>query len=169
MGKLSYPQPEKVLEDIKKWATEKSKFIISPYDNPQSHFSVWITTPEPHKIIPIMVTYPKQDDKILMGWRWRQLELDIKAYEAIKDIGRKENIMRAVKSECLARNLTLGVNPNIYNLEEMAIHRILSVSDLTKQMFRNIILDLMYMWVFLMSQFEQHDMSRAGFNPSDYI
>lgn len=168
---MSTPPPEKLLEDISNWATEKNKFIIEPYNNPQTHFSIWIKEPEPQKIMPIAVAYPKRsDNRIMMGWNWRPKYWDIKAYAAIKDRGRKESILIAVKAECIALNLTLGVDPpNIDKLERLAVTRSLPVNALTKDRFRDTMVNLMYMWGFLMSQFEQHNMSRANFDPSDYI
>jgi hypothetical protein len=167
---LSTPSPEKLLEDIKSWTTKKGKLTIEPYDNPNAHFSIWVSPLEPHVIIPIMVAYPKGDNRILMGWNWKPEDSNIKAYAAIKDRRRKESIMRAVQGECITRGFTLGVEPpDIDHLEQMAITRSLPVNDLTRDRYGNTLWNLMYMWGFLMSQFERHDMSRAGFNPADYI
>jgi hypothetical protein len=153
---LSTPSPEKIQDDIKNWTTEKTKLIVRPHDNPKTHFSIWVSPPTPHIIIPIMVAYPKGGNTIMMGWRWAPEDLDIKAYAALRDRGRKESILRAIEGACSARGLTLGIDPpDIDHLEQMAITKEIPVNDLTKERYRKTILDLMFMWKLLMSQFER--------------
>jgi hypothetical protein len=105
-----------------------------------------------------------------MGWNWGPGEMNIKAYAAIKDRARKESILNGIKAQCIARNLTLGIRPpNVDNLEQMAITDTIPINELTERRYLNTLVNLKIMWGFLMYQFEQHNMSRAGFNPSDYI
>lgn len=166
---LSNPSPEIIQDEIKNWTTEKTKLVVRPQDNPKTHFSIWVSAPTPPIIIPIMVAYPKGGNTIMMGWRWGPEDLD-KAYAAIRDRGRKEGVLRAIQGACTARGLTLGIDPpDIDHLEQMAITKEIPVSDLTKERYRKTILDLMFMWAFLMSQFEKHNMSRANFSFADYI
>ena len=102
---MSTPSPEKLLEDIKSWTTKKGKLTIEPYDNPNAHFSIWVSPLEPHVIIPIMVAYPKGDNRILMGWNWKPEDSNIKAYAAIKDRRRKESfrIVTTILAICYRR------------------------------------------------------------------
>ena len=139
-------------------------------DNPKAHFGLLIRDPEPHKIIGITVAYPKDaDNRIVMGWMWRPEEMNIKAYAAIKD-NLKISIPRAMKLECIARSLTLGVEPNnIDNLERMAVSRSLPINEFIEEIYLQTLTNLAYMWAFLMYQFEGQNMSRAGFDPADHI
>jgi hypothetical protein len=64
--------------------------------------------------------------------------------------------LRAIEGACSARGLTLGIDPpDIDHLEQMAITKEIPVNDLTKERYRKTILDLMFMWKLLMSQFEK--------------
>jgi hypothetical protein len=70
----------------------------------------------------------------------------------------------------MSRGLTIGINPtDADRLEQLAITKSLPVNEVTKDNYRNILLNLMDMWRFLMEQSERHDMNRAKFNPADYI
>jgi hypothetical protein len=65
---VSKRSPEKILEDIKNWTTEKTKLIVEPLDDPKTHFTIRVSPPTPHIIISITIAYPKNDDTIIMGW-----------------------------------------------------------------------------------------------------
>jgi hypothetical protein len=96
--------------------------------------------------------------------------LDVKAYAAFKDRGRKESVRRVLRNECMVRGLDIGINPaDVDRLEQLAITKSILVNNITKDNYRNTLVNLMDMWRFLMSQFEQHDISGANFNPADYI
>jgi hypothetical protein len=167
---LSNPSPEKILDDIKTWTTEKNKLVVRPREDPNAHFSVLVSLPIPHRIIAITVAYPKAGDKIIMGWIWIPEESDRKAYAAFKDRKRKESVRTALEEECRARGLTIGTEPaNVDRLERLAISKFISISDFTRENYKTALWNLMEMWWFLMSKFEEYDMSRASFDPSEYI
>lgn len=161
--------PEIILEDIKDWINDLGKLSVTPYNNPNSHFSIWVSLPDSNIIQPIMVTYPKNNGKMLFGWHWLMEDMDSKAYHAITDITKKLHLTNSFRSESMRRNFILQFEPDIYNLSGIAIFKFIPIDELTKESFRGIMLDMMYMWGYLMSLFEKNDMSRAGFNPSDYI
>ena len=167
---MSAPTPDKLLENIIKWTEERTKFILEEYANPMTHFSIFVKEPEPHKITPVTVAYPKgHEDIVQMGWGWRPKEIDRKAYAAIKDRSRKRSVLGSLNAECINRGLTLIVKPNIDNLEEIQIITSIPIDSLTGDKYYDALINLMLMWGFLMHQFQQHNMSRAGFNPADYI
>ena len=161
--------PEIILEDIKDWINDLGKLSVTPYNNPKSHFSIWVSLPDSNMIQPIMVTYPKNIGKILFGWHWLMEDMDSKAYHAITDITKKLHLTNSFRNESMRRKFILQFEPDIYNLSGIAIFKFIPIDELTKESFSGIMLDLMYMWGYLMSLFEKNDMSRAGFNPSDYI
>lgn len=160
--------PETILEKIKNWIDETGKLAISPYDNPQSHFSIWVKLPNSNALQPMMVTYPRNGEQILFGWNWLLTYIDSKAYHAIQDEDRKKNLTNSFKNEAIKRNFLPHFNPNIYNLEGIAIFRYLSIDKLTKENFWEVMNDMMFMWGYLMQLFQNHGMNKAGFNPSDY-
>lgn len=96
--------------------------------------------------------------------------MDVKAYAAVKDRTRKESAMRAIKMECEARKLIINLIPNdIDRFEELKVHRYLLVDELNESIFYDVVFDLWRIWEVILSQFEQHDISRASFDPSDNI
>lgn len=161
--------PGTILENIKNWINETGKLSISPYDNPKAHFSIWVKLPNSNELQPIMVTYPKSGDKILFGWNWLLEDVDQKAYHAIRDKVAKENLTNSFRNEAIKRNFLPNFSPDIYNLEGIAIFRYLSIEELTKDNFRGVMNDLMFMWRYLMTLFEKQGMNKDGFKPSDYI
>ncbi len=161
--------PEAVLQNIQKWIGEKNEFSVSQLSNPKAHFTIQLSPYESNVVLPITVAFPKGLDKLIFGWNWVLEDMDSKAYKAITDNRRKENIIISLQNKSRERNLILQGSPDAYNLSQLAIHRLLPAIELTRDYFRNIIMDLIYMWAFVMLQFEKHDMSRAGFNPADYI
>jgi hypothetical protein len=169
LSKLS-KTPEKVLEDITKWIHKINSLTIQKKDNPDSHFNIIILSNKPG-LKRITVSYPKRSgDKILMGWGWRLLDMDIKAYAAIKDRDRKESIMNPIAMECKARKLGMRLIPeDIYRFEELKLYRYLHVDELDQSIFFSTMFDLWYMVQVIMEQFEKQNMSRAGFNPDEHI
>lgn len=161
--------PNTLLENIKNWIREKNEFQISHLSNPKAHFSIQISPHQQNVIPPITIAFPKGMDSLIFGWNWLLEVMDTKAYSSITDNRRKENIIMTLQNECKSRNLILQGNPDMYNLAQLAVHRLIPSNELTKDNFRNIVMDLIYLWALAMLQFERHDMSRAGFNPSDYI
>jgi len=169
MHLMPSPTPEIILENIKEWINDLGKLSITPHKNPKCHFSIWVSLPESSIIQPIMVTYPKNDEKILFGWHWLMEAMDSKAYHAITDISKKLHLTNSFRNEAMKRKFILQFEPDIFKLKGIAIFKFIPINELTKESFRGVMLDLMYMWGYLMSLFENNDMSRAGFNPSDYI
>ncbi len=161
--------PEIILEDIKDWINDLGKLSVTPHNNPKSHFSIWVSLPDSNKIQPIMVTYPKNNGKILFGWHWLMEDMDSKAYHAIMDITKKLHLTKSFRNESMRRKFIIQFEPDIYNLSGIAIFKFMPIYELTKESFSGIMLDLMYMWGYLMSLFEKNDMCKAGFNPSDHI
>ena len=163
---MSSSPPEGILEVIKQW-TRNTKFIIKPFDNPATHFSLNVMQPRDDKIIAVTVAYPKHGNIIIMGWNWGLGETNIRAYAAINDRHRKESILRDIKDKCMARNLFLEIRPpNVDNLEQMIIKDIIPLRELTEIRYWTTLLNLKVIWTFLMSQLEQLNLSMTGFNPS---
>jgi hypothetical protein len=160
--------PEKILEDVTKWIHKNNKLTIRKQDILGSHFNIMIV-PDKVGLKRITVAFPKNDDKILMGWGWRQEDMDIRAYAAIKDRDRKQIIMINISMECKVRKLTMHLIPNdIDRFEELKVYRYLRVDELNESIFDSTMFDLWSMWAVILNQFEQQNMSRAGFNPANH-
>ncbi|MGD9673382.1 MAG: DUF2299 family protein [Candidatus Nitrosocosmicus sp.] len=161
--------PNTLLENIKNWMREKNEFQISQLSNPKAHFSIQISPYKQNVVPPITIAFPKGTDSLIFGWNWLLEVMDTKAYSSITDNRRKENIIMTLQNESRKRNLILQGSPDMYNLAQLAVHRLIPSIELTKDKFRNIVMDLIYLWALAMLQFEKQGMNKAGFNPSDYV
>jgi hypothetical protein len=94
---LSPSKPEKLLETIKNWIKEEGKYNSEKVYNPKTHFTLSLFSKEEDSgELPISIAYPKDlgfTRTILTGWIWRPSDIDIKAYQSIKDITEKRDLI----------------------------------------------------------------------------
>lgn len=168
---MSEHGPQKVLELIQKWIVEEDRFNITTHHNPKAHFSIYMTQKaEPRTIIPMLITYPKEysvPNTLIIGWGWKMSDIDIKAWIAIKD-NRTQKIVDALRSNSARYHLQLDIDPK-EKFEGVTIGKLMRLEGLTKTKFKHAIVELMSMWALLMYLFEKYNMSRPGFNLSDYV
>jgi hypothetical protein len=171
---LSAAKPEKVLQTIKNWIEEEGKYGIKEVYNPKTHSTLSLFSKEENDSgeLPISVIYPKDLDftkTISVGWACRPSDIDIKAYQSIKDSKIKRDVIESIKSKCHRRGLSFSVNPDEENLLEVRVSKPLSLESLAKSEFVETVSTLVSMWAFFNLQFRFHNMSRADFDPSQHV
>ncbi|MFL6508968.1 MAG: DUF2299 family protein [Nitrososphaeraceae archaeon] len=170
---MSASKPEKLLEAIKNWVKEDGKYNTEEVYNPKTHFTLSLFSKEQDSgELPISVAYPKDLNftrTILIGWTWRPSDTDIKAYQSIKDINVKRDLIKSIKSKCNEKDLSISINPDEENLQEVRISKPLPLESLAKSEFVETVSKLVSMWAFLSLQFRFHNISRADFDPSKHI
>jgi hypothetical protein len=136
---LSASKPEKLLESIKNWVKEDGKYNTEEVYNPKTHFTLSLFSKEEDSgELPISVAYPKDLDSarnILVGWAWRPSDTDIKSYQSIKDIDVKRDLIKSIKSKCGEKGLSISINPDEENLQEVRISKPLPLERLAKSEF----------------------------------
>jgi hypothetical protein len=131
---LSVPKPEKLLETIKNWIKEEGKYNTEEVYNPKTYFTLSLFSKEEDSgELPISVAYPKDLDftkTILVGWAWRPSDIDIKAYQSIKDINVRRDLIKCIKNKCDEKGLSISLNPDEENLLEVRVSKILPLESL---------------------------------------
>jgi hypothetical protein len=170
---LPSPKPEEVRETIKGWIREDGKYNTNEVYNPKTHFTLSLFSKrEDSGELPISVAYPKDPaftNTILIGWAWRPFDIDIKAYQSIKDIKIKHDLIESIKNKCDQKGLLISIAPDEENLQEVRVSTLVSLDSLAKSEFLETISRLVSMWAFLNLQFRVHNMSRADFDPSQHV
>ena len=99
---MSASKPEKLLETIKNWIKEEGKHNSEEVYNPKTHFTLSLLSKEEDSgEPPISVAYAKDPsftNTILIGWAWRPSDIDIKAYQSIKDINVRRDLIKSIRS-----------------------------------------------------------------------
>jgi hypothetical protein len=170
---LSAPKPEKLLETIKNWIKEDGKYNSEEVYNPKTHFTLSLfSKKEDSGELPISVAYQKDPGftrTILIEWVWRPSDIDIKAYQSIKDITEKRDLIESIKNKCHEKGLSLSLNPDEENLLEARVSKTLPLESLAKSEFLETVSRLVSMWAFLNLEFRFHTISRADFDPSQHV
>jgi hypothetical protein len=113
---LSMPEPKEVLESIKNWINEEGKYNIIEISNSKNRFIIsMFSKKEDSGELPISLVYSRDPDLagiIEMGWGWKPLDIDIKAYRAIKNSNLKRSLIESVKDMCQSEGLSIIVEPN---------------------------------------------------------
>ena len=135
---MSASKPEKLLEAIKNWIKEEGKHNSEEVYNPKTHFTLSVFSKEDSGELPISVAYPKDPgftNTILIEWVWRPSDIDIKAYQSIKDITEKCDLIESIENKCHEKGLSLSLNPDEENMLEARVSKTLPLESLAKSEF----------------------------------
>jgi SAM-dependent methyltransferase len=116
-----------------------------------------------------MIKQAKNNLPILIGWAWRPSDIDIKAYQSIKDINVRRDLIKSIKNKCDEKGLSISLNPDEENLLEVRVSKILPLESLVKSEFLETVSKLVSMWAFFNLEFRFHTISRADFDPSQQV
>lgn len=162
---MSASKPEKLLETIKNWIKEEGKHNSEEVYNPKTHFTLSLPSKEEDSgELPISVAYAKDPsftNTILIGWAWRPSDIDIKAYQSIKDINVRRDLIKSIKNKCNEKGLSISLNPDEENLLEVRVSKTLHFESPAKSEFLETVSKLVSMWAFFNLEFRFHTMSRA--------
>ena len=104
---MSASKPEKLLETIKNWIKEDGKYNSEEVYNPKTHFTLSLFSKEEDSAeLPISVAYPKDPGfirTILIEWVWRPSDIDIKAYQSIKDINVRRDLIESIEKNVMRK------------------------------------------------------------------
>ena len=167
------PKPEKVLDNIKSWIREDARYNVEEVYNPNTHFTLSLVSKEENSgKLPISVAYPKDLDfanTILIEWAWRPSDIDIKAYQSIKDSNIKHDLIESIKGKCHEKGLSISLNPDEENILEIRVSKPIRLEGLAKSEFLEAVSKLVSMWAFFNLQFRFYNMSRVDFDPSQHV
>ena len=140
---MSASKPEKLLETIKNWIKEEDKRNSEEVYNPKKHFTLSLFSKEEDSgELPISVAYPKDPgftNTILIGWAWRPSDIDINAYQSIKDINVRRDLIKSIKNKCNEKGLSISLKP--YMQDKTINLRLSSLQNTNIRIWYSIIFD----------------------------
>jgi hypothetical protein len=168
---LSSEHYKELLARILKWLDEEKVYQVSPRSNPQTHFSLLVSSKgknEGHSRI--MVTYPKKFDSenmLIIGWGWIPEVQDSQAFIALKEMKLKKRLMQSIIKKITAAKVNIEIDTDYNYLKTIRVYRYLRVQKVTKKNILTNIELLINMWKLVMREFAKHMGIEISFNFSE--